>query len=147
MLLFISCSVPSAICYHLVNHANFILHVFNIQTSAFMLSFRQPSNTLERCSPQTSAKPLHWLPSHSLCCTAHSGHAHGSRVCLLLLWVERGWSSCFFLFSHLSAAILMSFVSSIHLVIWWRGSIPGVFIQHTRTSEAFEHTKGIWELQ
>lgn len=119
MLLFISCWVPSAICFHLVNNAslNSTSLIFKQVPSP---SLRQPSNVLGRCHPQTSAKPLCWSPSHSLCCTAYSEHAHGSRICLLLFWLERLWSSEFFLFTYLPAAILLSFVTPVHLVCWWK---------------------------
>lgn len=143
--LLVQYQVPSASTYWIM--ATFILHVFNFQTSAFTLALGQPSNMLGRRPLQTSAKPPCWFPSRSLCSAAYSKHACGPRICLLLLWLERLWCSHFFLFPYLSAAILLSFVSSIHVVSWWRGCIPGVFIQHTQISEAFEHAKGIWELQ
>lgn len=53
--------VPSASTWWIM--PTFILHVFNFQTSAFMLSLRQPCNAFGRRPPQTSAKPLHWSPS------------------------------------------------------------------------------------
>lgn len=118
MLLFISCWVPSAICFHLVNNAS--LKIKDVEFKVRSLSLRQPSNVFGRCHPQTSAKPLRWSPSHSLCCTAYSEHARGSTICLLLLWLERLWSSEFFLFPYLPAAILLSFVTPIHLVRWWK---------------------------
>lgn len=77
--------VPSASTWWIM--PTFILDVFNFQTSAFTLSLGQPSNTLGRCPPQTSAKPLHWSPSLSLCCTAYSERACGPTICLLLLWL------------------------------------------------------------
>lgn len=108
MLLFISCWVPSAICFHLVNNAslNSMSLIFKQVPSR---SLRQPSNMLGRCPPQTSAKPLHWSPSHSLCCTAYSDHARGSSICLLLLWLERLWSSEFFLFPYLPIVFWYSY--------------------------------------
>lgn len=141
--------VPSASTWWIM--PTFILHVFNFQTSALTLSLRQSSNALGRRPLQTFTKLPCWSPCSPtfslslLHCL--SEHACGPRICLLLLWLDRLWSSHFFLFPYLSAAILFSFVSSIHLVSWWRSCIPGVFIQHTQINEAFEHAKGIWELQ
>ena len=86
--------VPSASTWWIM--ATFILHVFNFQTSAFTLSLGQPSNALGRYPLQTSTKPLLWSPSCSLCCIAYSEHACGPKICLLLLWLERLWSSNFF---------------------------------------------------
>lgn len=132
MLLFISCWVPSAICFHLVNNAslNSVSLIFKRVPS---LSLRQPSSVLGRCPPQTSAKPLPGSPSHTLCCTAYSEHARGSRICSLLLWLERVWSSEFFLFPYLPAAILLSSVTPVHLVSWWGAVFLGC-LHSTRRS-------------
>lgn len=118
MLLFISCWVPSAICFHLVNNAslNSTSLIFKRVSSH---SLRQPLTCLEGVILRHLPN-LCWSPSHSLSCTAYSEHARGSRICLLLLWLETLWSSEFFLFLYLPTAILLSFVTPIHLVFWWK---------------------------
>lgn len=146
MLLFISCSVPSAICFHLVNNANFHSTCLQFSNKCLHALSGSPLMCLDSVScghPQSHrAGLLPVPPSCSLCCIAYSEHAPGPRISFSLLWVV--FSFLFVPLSSCSSPIVFCvFCSPCKLV---KRLCSWVFIQHTQINEAFEHAKGVWEL-
>lgn len=86
--------VPSASTWWIM--PTFILHVFNFQTSAFMLSLRQSSNALGRRPPQIFTKLLRW--SHLLALSV----ALPLRACL--------WSQDLFIAPLVGQTMVFSFL-------------------------------------